>query len=73
MGSCPLIITKEFINKHKIDIIVHGFSNDRDYNNQQEFFKVPIELGIFKRIGYYNKTSTTDIINRIRSSYKDNI
>ena len=63
---CPLIITKEFINKHKIDMVVHGFSNEIDYKNQKDFFKVPIELGIFKRIDYYNKTSTTDIINSIK-------
>ena len=36
---CPLIIDRNFINEHEIDIIVHGFSNDEDFNNQKEFLE----------------------------------
>ena len=64
----PLIVTKEFIKSNNIDLIVHGFSDDSDLEKQMEFFKVPIEMGIFKRVPYYSKTSTTDIINKIKSS-----
>ena len=66
---CPLIINKEFIIKNKIDIIIHGFSNDSDYEKQKEFFNIPIEMGIFRRIEYYTKISTTDIIKKIKSEY----
>ena len=55
---CPLIITKDFIKKNNIDIIVHGFSNEDDYETQKKFFKDPIEMGIFKRVRYYDKIST---------------
>ena len=66
---CPLIITNEFIKKHNIDLVVHGFSNEQDFQKQKEFFKDPIELGIFKQMKYYDKTSTTDIINNIKNNY----
>ena len=63
--SSPLIITKEFLDEHKIDMVVHGFSNVSDSTNQDDFFKIPKMLNKFAEISYYNKISTTDIINRI--------
>ena len=66
---CPLIIDNKFIKDNKIDIIVHGFSNDEDFNKQKNFFKIPIDLGIFRRIEYYDKISTTEIIEKIKSEY----
>jgi len=65
----PLIIKKKFILENKIDIVIHGFSNDNDYEKQKEFFKDPIEMGIFKRIKYYQPISTTDIIKKIKLEY----
>ena len=65
----PLIITKEFIDKFKIDMIVHGFQDDNDFEKQKEFFKIPLELKKFKRIEYYLDISTTDIINKIKNNY----
>lgn len=64
----PLIITKDFIEKNKLDIIVHSFSNNEDYEKQKNFFEIPIKMGIFKRIDYYNKISTSNIIKKIKSS-----
>ena len=63
---CPLVISRDFIIKNKIDIIVHGFFDDKDYEKQKSFFKIPIEMGIFRRIEYYNKISTTEIIKKIK-------
>ena len=65
----PLIIDKKFIDDNKIDLIVHGFLNDQDYEKQKEFFKVPIELNKFKKIKYYDKISTSDIIKNIKENY----
>ncbi len=61
----PLILTKDFIINNKIDIIVHSFSNNKDFEIQKDFFKVPIDMGIFKKIDYYDKISTTNIIKKI--------
>lgn len=62
MGS-PLIITKEFVEKHRIDCIVHGFSDTSDSNKQQSFFEQVND--IFYQIPYYKHISTTQIINDI--------
>jgi hypothetical protein len=51
---------------HNIDIVVHGFSNNNDKQNQELFF---CEIkDYFKEIEYYDKTSTTAIINKIKNS-----
>jgi len=64
--NAPLIIDYAFIKNNKIDLVVHGFSDSNDILNQQEFFKIPIGLGIFKEIPYYNKISSSSIINKIK-------
>lgn len=69
--NCPLIITKEFISKNNIDLVVHGFSSNEDYNKQYKFFKDIIINNKFKRIEYYNKTSTTNIIKKILKYYNE--
>jgi choline-phosphate cytidylyltransferase len=67
--NCPLNLDIEFIKKYKIDLIVHGFSNESDEKKQEVFFKEIKELGMFKKINYYSKTSTTEIIKRIKEFY----
>ncbi len=62
----PLIMDEDFINKYKIDIVVHGFSSSGDSIKQDEFFKIPKQLNKFVEIQYYSKISTTDIINKIK-------
>jgi len=62
---CPLKVTLDFIKKFDIDLVVHGFANTKDRDNQKEFFEDIIEMGLFKEIEYYSKISTTDIIKNI--------
>jgi len=66
---CPLILTKKFIIDNKIDIVVHGFSTETDCNKQKEFFRIPIEMGIFRKIKYYEYISTTELIKKIKLHY----
>lgn len=64
ISPCPLVITKDFIEEHDIDLVVHAHpENDISYNFMYE---VPIKLKKFKRIDYTPGISTTDIINRIK-------
>jgi choline-phosphate cytidylyltransferase len=63
--DAPLIITEDFLTEHKIDYVIHSFSNVGDEDKQNDFFKIPIELGKFKKIQYYSSISTTDIIKKI--------
>ena len=65
---CPLIVDMNFINDHNIDIVVHGFSNETDRNTQQTFYEIIKTHERFMEIEYYSKTSTTDIINKIKNS-----
>ena len=65
--DAPLIITEDFMDQHKIDYVIHSFSNSNDEGAQNEFFKVPIQMGKFKKIQYYSSISTTDIIKKIKS------
>ena len=64
---CPLIVTKEFMDEHGIDLVVHCFANDDDLEKQREFFEIPMRMNKFRRIPYYKGTSTTDIIRKIQS------
>jgi choline-phosphate cytidylyltransferase len=65
--DAPLIITEDFMEQYKIDYVIHSFSNSNDEGAQDEFFKVPIQMGKFKKIEYYSSISTTDIIKKIKS------
>ena len=65
----PLVITEEFVDENKIDLVVHGFSNEEDWNKQKHFFQFLIKNNKFKKINYYEKTSTTDIIKKIKNDY----
>jgi len=37
--NAPLIMNINFINEHKINIVVHGFTNNQDREKQNKFFK----------------------------------
>ena len=60
----PLIIDEAFIKEHNIDIVVHG-----DDSKQEDFFKIPIELGIMRYVSYTSGISTTQIIDKVRKNY----
>ena len=60
-------VDKEFIKKHNISMVVHAFYNDKDFEKQKEYFKVPIELNKMKVLNYSHGISTTEIINNINT------
>tara|TARA_R100000152_G_C6781665_1_gene216716 strand:- start:8 stop:403 length:396 start_codon:yes stop_codon:yes gene_type:complete len=60
--DAPLVITHDYINKNKIDIVVHG-----DDNLFSENYKVPIEMQIMKYVPYTKGVSTSEIIRRIEN------
>ena len=65
----PLKANLEFLEKYKIDYVVHGFSNNEDFYKQKDYYQHLIDTNKFIRIEYYNKTSTTEIINNIKRNY----
>lgn len=69
---CPLVVSREFMEEHNIDLVVHGFANPMDATKQlKEFFQYPVETGRFQEIQYTASISTTDIIHRILEDYKN--
>ena len=66
--NAPLIMTEDFLIDNRIDLVVHGFSNSADSAKQTNFFRVPISLGKFKEIPYYDKISSSDIIRKIKDA-----
>ena len=64
----PLTIDEKFIIDNKLDLIIHAFADQADFEKQKKFYKIPISLNKFKYIKYYDKTSTTKIINKIKES-----
>ena len=68
----PLILDEAFLERHHIDIVVHGFSDSSDYAKQAHFFQ-DIQHK-FETIPYFPYASTSqyiaDIIQRERMRIK---
>ena len=60
----PLTIDREWIEKHDIDLVMHG----DDFSGELErlCYKIPMEMGIYRTVGYTKGVSTTEIISRIK-------
>ena len=67
--DAPLIIDLKWIKKHNIHLVVHG--DDFSEDLLQLCYKIPIEMGIFKKVPYTPGLSTTDIMNRLKNSLND--
>ena len=64
--NAPLEITREWIEKHNIDLILHG--DDVSPEVRDTWYGVPIEMGIYKSIVYTDGISTTELISRIKAA-----
>jgi cytidyltransferase-like protein len=64
--NAPLEITHDWIDTHNIDLIMHG--DDVDPAVRDGWYGVPIELGIYRSVGYTEGISTTELISRIKSA-----
>ena len=62
----PLQLTEQFIHNNNIDIVVHAFFDQEDFEKQKSFFE-NINL---KRIEYSNRISTTEIIKLCNEHYE---
>ncbi len=63
----PLVITPEFMERHKIDLVVHGFSDMKDFAKQSEFFEQIKDK--FETIPYYPPVSTSGLIKSVCERY----
>lgn len=67
VSHAPLMIERAWIKQHNIDLILHGDDVSREM--EERWYKIPIELGIYRSVGYTSGISTTDIIARIREEF----
>jgi cytidyltransferase-like protein len=62
--DAPLVVTREFIDEHDLDLIVHG--DDLNEDLLGTMYGIPRDLGILHLVPYANGISTTDIMERVR-------
>ena len=60
--EAQLILDNDFIKKYNIDLVAHG-----DDAKQEQFFKIPIEMGIMRYVKYTQTISTSKIIQRCKN------
>lgn len=58
--DAPLSTDEPFIERYGIDLVVHG-----DDNTYEEYFAVPLALGIMRYVSYTPGISTSEIYRRI--------
>lgn len=63
LPNAPFIMDRPWIDKHNIQIVVRG--DDMPKDRLEYFYKVPMEMGIFRTVPYTEGISTTEIIRRI--------
>lgn len=63
--DAPLILSKDFIEKNSIDVVVHGDDKSVHFEEQH---KVPLEMGLMKYLKYTEGISTTQIIEKIKNA-----
>ncbi len=61
--NAPLVVDAACIEKHDIHLVVHG--DDFTQEQLKCYYKVPIEMGIFRTVAYTPGISTSEIIRRI--------
>src|SRR5579862_374406 len=66
--DAPLTPTKEFLELHNIDFVIHGddFTEEKLYT----YFADPMALNIMRITSYTKGISTSDIIERIKNTVK---
>ncbi len=64
IGEAPLVISREFMVAHAIDLVVHAHPRS-EQQAFAAFYEVPAGMGRFKRLDYSPLVCTRDIIRRI--------
>ena len=57
------------IERHNIDLVIHG--DDFSTELEKLCYKTPIEMGIYRTVGYTLGISTTELITRIKAAEPD--
>jgi cytidyltransferase-like protein len=63
VGDAPLAVDAEWLDRHSIDLVVHG--DDLDEEGLAAMYAVPAERGILRTIPYTAGISSSEILRRI--------
>ncbi len=69
--DAPLVLTDEWLDQHKIDIVVHG--DDYSAEKFEKYYGAAKRRGILRSVPYTKGISTSDLIRRIRSRSEQEI
>jgi cytidyltransferase-like protein len=64
LPNAPVGVSREWIELHRLDLVVHGDDFDEEASRSQ--YGEAMELGIFRVVPYTPEISTTDLIDRIK-------
>jgi len=62
--DAPLVVTREWIEEHELDLVVHG--DDLDEESLGMMYGIPRDMGILQLVPYANGVSSTEIMERVR-------
>jgi glycerol-3-phosphate cytidylyltransferase-like family protein len=69
LSNAPLTIDRAWIERHNIDLVIHG--DDFSTDLEKLCYETPIEMGIYRTVGYTEGISTTELIARIKAARAD--
>ncbi|MEE8364025.1 MAG: adenylyltransferase/cytidyltransferase family protein [Dehalococcoidia bacterium] len=61
--DAPLVVDRDWIERHGIDIVVHG--DDFSPAELERFYPAPLEMGILRTVPYTPGISSSEIIDRV--------
>ena len=61
-------LTREFLEEHKVHVVLASPEYDKP---DDKYYKIPREIGILKIMPRTDGVSTSELINRIRTRYRD--
>jgi cytidyltransferase-like protein len=68
--DAPLVVSADWISRHRIDLVVHG--DDASDDQLMLMYRVPHEQGILRTLAYTPGISSTDIVRRIVEGCRSN-
>jgi cytidyltransferase-like protein len=63
IADAPLAVTKDWIEQHRIDLVVHG--DDIDDRQIEAMYAVPARMGILRTVPYTAGISTSELLQRL--------
>jgi glycerol-3-phosphate cytidylyltransferase len=61
--DAPLAVTKDWIERHRLDLVVHG--DDIDGEETARMYETPAAMGILRTVPYTAGISTSELLRRL--------